>query len=101
MRHEAAARARISAAGQPAADDLGEGGASGVPALRAAELIDVADTRAADLVLAASRLRMLFEATSRARAVPAVARDAQCACGAHAGRIPLNLAAERVGIAHD
>jgi hypothetical protein len=85
MRGKAAAGARITAPRDSAADELREGCAARVPTLRAAELIDVADTRTADLILAASCFRVLLEAATGARTSPAIAGDAKGSGSGHAG----------------
>jgi len=101
MGQQAASCTGITAAWHSAADELRERRAASVPALRAAEFVDVAHASAADLVLTARRLGMLLEAAPRARAVPAVACRTQRARCADTGGIPLDLAAEWICVTYD
>lgn len=68
--HKAAPRTDVTTAGVVTAGHSCDGDAAFVPTLRAAEWIDIAHARAANLVVTAASLRMRFETTSVARARP-------------------------------
>lgn len=101
VRHEAVARADVTATGRAAAGHASDRCAARVPTFRAAGGINVAHTRAADFILAARGFRMRIHATSAARAWPRVVRHAESARGLRATRAPTYIAAHGIGLANN